>query len=529
LPQLPTVGGDNGTWGQKLNDFLSVAHAADGTLANDVVTDAKVAASAAIAESKLALASDAAAGTASRRTLGTGAQQAAAGNHTHAATAISFTPTGTIAATNVQAAIAEVASEAGGGGGGGAVDINSLWIDRLPVSPAVRPNRTAYADFSNQNLVSAMFDLTQFVYDTDSADGNRPVIKQTASFPTVSLIVTKPGLMFRNFEVASRFRTTADMHPSTNIQNVGRYLSETNHIYARKNFSAGNPSLEVSVVTPTGNGNIGGAATTVDVTTTKIWKQKFRMVESVSSFKVWEDGTPEPDWQVQTMYGAGGGARWDLGMCGLRLMSVNDPGVMISELVVTELIPINDNMVFNPDFTLRGKGSGSVDGWSSGVLGWSLGTPPGGNSKVEWVDIPDASGVTRRFLHIARPTLSDPAVGGLVQVCITSKANALNHASGNTFLGIAVDCYYMDETTTESNVNHAGYYKVLGPNRLDSAGNQVGDGTDGTGTWGWRRDRVHLELGGTQAPNRIDFAVVVHDSDMIGEVWIGDFECRPVA
>jgi hypothetical protein len=47
----------------------------DGT-----VTDAKVSSSAAIAESKLSLASDAAAGTASRRTLGTGATQAAAGN-----------------------------------------------------------------------------------------------------------------------------------------------------------------------------------------------------------------------------------------------------------------------------------------------------------------------------------------------------------------------------------------------------------------------------------------------------------------
>jgi hypothetical protein len=44
------------------------------------VTDAKVAAGAAIAETKLALASDAAAGTASRRTIGTGALQAAAGN-----------------------------------------------------------------------------------------------------------------------------------------------------------------------------------------------------------------------------------------------------------------------------------------------------------------------------------------------------------------------------------------------------------------------------------------------------------------
>lgn len=51
------------------------------------VTDAKVASNAAIAESKLALASDAAAGTASRRSLGTGTTQAAAGNHAHGPTA----------------------------------------------------------------------------------------------------------------------------------------------------------------------------------------------------------------------------------------------------------------------------------------------------------------------------------------------------------------------------------------------------------------------------------------------------------
>lgn len=57
---------------------------------------------------------DAAAGTGSLRTLGTGATQAATGNHVHAASAVTFTPTGTIAATDVQAAIAEVASEASG-------------------------------------------------------------------------------------------------------------------------------------------------------------------------------------------------------------------------------------------------------------------------------------------------------------------------------------------------------------------------------------------------------------------------------
>lgn len=56
-------------------DVVTAVHIVDGT-----ITNAEISGSAAIAESKLALASDAAAGTASRRTLGTGATQAAAGN-----------------------------------------------------------------------------------------------------------------------------------------------------------------------------------------------------------------------------------------------------------------------------------------------------------------------------------------------------------------------------------------------------------------------------------------------------------------
>lgn len=45
----------------------------------------------------------------------------------HAASAISFTPTGTIAATDVQAAIAEVASEASGGGVEALADPGATW------------------------------------------------------------------------------------------------------------------------------------------------------------------------------------------------------------------------------------------------------------------------------------------------------------------------------------------------------------------------------------------------------------------
>jgi hypothetical protein len=72
----------------KINDgAVTSAKILDGTIVNDDIS-----ASAAIAESKLSLASDAAAGTASRRTLGTSATQACAGNDSRLSD--SRTPTG---------------------------------------------------------------------------------------------------------------------------------------------------------------------------------------------------------------------------------------------------------------------------------------------------------------------------------------------------------------------------------------------------------------------------------------------------
>jgi hypothetical protein len=53
--RLPTPGSDNGTWGDILNDFLVQAHNSDGSLQDGIITDAKVASSAAIAKTKLAL------------------------------------------------------------------------------------------------------------------------------------------------------------------------------------------------------------------------------------------------------------------------------------------------------------------------------------------------------------------------------------------------------------------------------------------------------------------------------------------
>jgi len=48
MARLPLSGADNGTWGDILNDFLTVSHASDGTLKSSAVTDAGAASDAAV-------------------------------------------------------------------------------------------------------------------------------------------------------------------------------------------------------------------------------------------------------------------------------------------------------------------------------------------------------------------------------------------------------------------------------------------------------------------------------------------------
>lgn len=54
MPRLPVPGADDGTWGDVLNDYLGVSHNDDGTLKDNSVVDATVSSSAAIAQSKIA-------------------------------------------------------------------------------------------------------------------------------------------------------------------------------------------------------------------------------------------------------------------------------------------------------------------------------------------------------------------------------------------------------------------------------------------------------------------------------------------
>lgn len=70
MSRLPTPGSDDGNWGEILNDYLEQAHKSDGTLKDDILTDA------AISPDNI----DGDAATPSLRTLGDGAQQAYPGS-----------------------------------------------------------------------------------------------------------------------------------------------------------------------------------------------------------------------------------------------------------------------------------------------------------------------------------------------------------------------------------------------------------------------------------------------------------------
>ena len=77
MPRLPIPGSDNGAWGNILNDFLQTAHNTDGSIKP-------------LPQSSTHVSPDTDSSAAAlHHTLGTGANQAAAGNHSHALTSLS--------------------------------------------------------------------------------------------------------------------------------------------------------------------------------------------------------------------------------------------------------------------------------------------------------------------------------------------------------------------------------------------------------------------------------------------------------
>jgi hypothetical protein len=163
------------------------------------------------------LTADQAAGTASVRTLGTGAQQAAVGSHTHSAAAITNVPALEVTSTNAQAAINEVASRVATG--------NAFRIVRFSKDDA--QNFASSVDtpvtYTGTSASANIADVTTYAKSVNSVPFFQAVVAgwyQIAATMIVSTAVTAPYYLYAQLVDSTGTRTGSILEIAQGTQDL---------------------------------------------------------------------------------------------------------------------------------------------------------------------------------------------------------------------------------------------------------------------------------------------------------------------
>jgi hypothetical protein len=314
----------------------------------------------------------------------------------HAASAIGFTPVGAIAATDVQAAIAELEDEhddrldtieAALGGG------SEVLVPRSIASPPMRAGRSYSTNFATSAQTALTFDATGLTFTTDASDSSRTAVRLTTLGTPGTMFLKSGAGWFRNMDVRMRYRNESSIHSSSEVRAYVRYLDASNSYFGIKSYGGANEvgaykDVAGSESGVSGASSSGGGGVDTDVTSNTPRILRMRIIENVLFLKSWKESSTEPDWQIVKAIDPS--AYWhEQGGAGFQILNY-DVHIYVTEFTVTELIPASDNMLLNGDL--------SIEDWSTGIpIFWTANS--GVNRVADTEVVADRYGENRSALH----------------------------------------------------------------------------------------------------------------------------------
>lgn len=405
-----------------------------------------------------------------------------------------------------------------------------------------QPGRTWASNFADEDATAETFDLVNAEYDVD---GSTPVVVATDPALTTTVLTKEP---LRDYHVRARYKVAAA---------AGFTLADSIHYLVGRISNFDNRSMQaidgwnstgflwlrsfVNGVSGTA-GNEWIAKTTLGLDNENV--EDFRYLETeltddLMRVRSWVEGDEIPPWQFQRRSRPAGAVN-----------TVDDPtpgpagwgswkaGAKLQELVVTELIRMDDNVLrnatfqdidnsvptlpayWNRDRTAEQIGVGesatvaNVADWTGRVRPAlrvvSNGGLPFGFRQTVFARHGRTIAVSRLMPHpFAR-------FGPEIEVTIWSKGVGITNSSPsevNLAGYVAIKYFAADDGVEQGQFEDPAanvHYVALGPR------------VDGRGSWGWHLTRVRMQLVDWWRMAWLTIHIGLHDATSAGEVWFVD-------